>query len=88
MEIYTEVEATYDILWWQIPAAFLLAVLVVVYMIYTRSFEIREESAWKYSFVVITCVLSLYLHVGAALLCLDMLVLPPLFSLVKMNRSL
>ena len=88
MEIYTETDAAYDIIWWQIPAAFLLALLLVVYMIYSRSFEIKMETTWGYLFVIVTCVLNLYLHVCAAFFCLDMLVLPPLFALVKMNRSL
>ena len=88
LEIYTEYDAVHDIILWQIPAAFLIALLAVIYMLSTHSFPVSVgTSRWEYSLFVFGYILTCFLTTYFVFLCLDAVLLPPLFSLVRLSHS-
>jgi hypothetical protein len=83
LEIYTDYDAVHDIILWQIPSAFLIALLAVIYMLSTHSFPVyREYSLFVFGYIL-TCFLTTYF----VFLCVYVVVLPPLFSLVRLSHS-
>jgi hypothetical protein len=90
-EPYTETDAAYEIITWQMPVAFIAAVSMVGSMIPTHKFVYdtsNEIVPWmgRVMFVggyIMACYISIFL----GFLCIDMLLLPVLFSSIRLSKE-
>ena len=74
---YTETEAVYDIMVWQLPVPFVLAACFL-FAVFTGPYG-QHMPAWTYPFMfIIPCV-----FVSAVVFILDLLLLPPVFALIR-----
>jgi hypothetical protein len=79
---YTEYDVVYTVVSWQLPVAFLVAVLGVIITLRQNHLSALRSIFFVPGFVGV-CWLSNFL----ILICLDMLLLPPLLSLYKFYCS-
>jgi len=74
---YTETEAVYDIMVWQLPVPFVLAACFVVAVLTGPNGQ--HMPAWTYPLMF----MSSSVFVSAVLFILDLLLLPPVFALIR-----
>ena len=87
MASYTERDAAWDIIMWQIPAAFVFACAGVSREVLLGSFFTRGYPMLNYASFVVTFLLLCWASTTAILLVLDMLLLPPLFALIRLSYT-
>jgi hypothetical protein len=80
--IYTEYDVAYTVVSWQLPVAFIVALLGAIITLRQNQFSALKTIFFIPGFVGL-CGISNFL----ILLCLDMLLLPPLLSLYKLYFS-
>ena len=79
---YTEYEAVYDIVFWQFFVAFLVAIAGVIH-----SLPMWRHGAGLTAQLVITVIGFIFLcwfTTFLLLICLDMLLLPPIFAVLRL----
>jgi hypothetical protein len=83
---YTEQDAMLHVIAWQIPAALMFAITGVWF----EFFRGRIPSGCiRFQVIFVIGFLMLYwITTAAILVCLDMLLLPPLFALIRLSHSL
>ena len=77
-DTYTEMDALYDIVIWQLPVPFILAVVFV-----WQTLAGPSGSFFPY-WVILPMFLSACSFVVVVLLILDLLILPPIFVLIRL----
>jgi hypothetical protein len=87
MQEYTAYDATFDIVLWQVPVALVVALLGVCYILMTHN-ALPIPPIWNVNRAcfllgyITTCWLSSVM----VFLCLDMLILPPLFAMHRLSQ--
>lgn len=83
---YSEADALGDIIPYQMASALSLSVLAVAYMLCTAVPTGPRIQSCSF-FFVFSYVMACYTTIMIMVLAIDMLTLPVLFSLIKMNRN-
>jgi hypothetical protein len=76
---YTEYDVVYTVVSWQLPVAFILALLGVTVTLRQNGLSIVKSIFFVPGFIGLCWLSNLLI-----LICVDMLVLPPLLSLYKL----
>ena len=87
MASFTEQDAVWDIIAWQIPAAFVFACAGVFRELLLGHFLGNGVSMQYYVLFVISFLLLCWVSTTVILLVLDMLLLPPLFALIRLSYT-
>jgi hypothetical protein len=85
MKLYTELDAFYDILVWQAPVPFVLALCFASSMLAMAS----EDPKMALDYVgLLANSLLIWLITVSVLVVLDLLVLPPMFAIMRLGSAL
>jgi hypothetical protein len=83
---YTSLDAVYDIVKWQIPLAFLVAVMGVIYVRLTTETFIAPAGGMTraHGYFCVGFVTMCWISTACVFVCMDLLIIPPVLALCRL----
>ena len=90
ISLYTPQDALYDIVKWQIPLAFLVALIGVIYLRLTTDTFITPVGGFtrEHGYFVVGFITMCWISTACVFVCLDLLIVPPVFALLHLVNGI